>query len=138
MDWMIGITFHSVNNLDNDVLLMNGLFLGEDIEVKFWHENDCCETVRIAEIYGNLEDLTGMPIEQAECITEKSMIESGSQTWTFYKFATNKGSITIRWLGKSNGYYSEKVSCNINGKRNAREVITNIYNKTILKLSGVE
>lgn len=77
------------------------------------HEQDCCEWVRVEEIIGNVGDLLNSPISMAECVSEHGEKEDGfdwgTKTWTFYKFATVKGYVTLRWLGESNGYYSEAV-----------------------------
>jgi hypothetical protein len=80
------------------------------------HQQDCCESVTIDDITGDLADVIGSPLLIAE---ERSSDENpqgiaipeyqDSFTWTFYELATNKGSVTIRWYGESNGYYSESV-----------------------------
>ena len=79
---------------------------------KFEHYQDCCEHVSIEDITGDLSDLIGSPITTAESVDniDEPEVEADSYTWTFYRFGTAKGSITVRWLGTSNGNYSEGVS----------------------------
>ena len=78
-----------------------------------YHNQDCCESVSIDEIIGDLDDLIGIPILDAR---EENNIDKPQRdkydesfTWTFYIIATIKGTVTLRWYGSSNGYYSESV-----------------------------
>lgn len=89
------------------------VFTTTDGEVfKMYHEQDCCEHVAIEDINGDLDDLIGSPLTLASESSNRggNPEEFESCTWTFYHFATVKGYVTIRWLGTSNGYYSEGVS----------------------------
>ena len=76
---------------------------------KLWHDQDCCEHVRLVEVIGDPGDMIGSPIGQAEESSNNEETSDGSQTWTFYRLATAKGSLVLRWLGESDGYYSESV-----------------------------
>jgi hypothetical protein len=87
---------------------------------QMYHDRDCCEQVWLEDVIGNFEDLLNSPVLKAEEVTHKQETPSeviGKQineyddsfTWTFYHISTIKGTVTLRWYGSSNGYYSESV-----------------------------
>lgn len=85
----------------------------EGIRYHFEHEQECCEHVVIDDVVGDMSDLVGVPLLAAEEISSegaRELSDEESYTWTFYRFATVKGTVTVKWLGRSNGYYSEGVS----------------------------
>jgi hypothetical protein len=121
-----GKTLTRVQNNGDEIV-----FEAESGEVyRQYYEQDCCASCDVEEIHGDLDDLIGTPILMAEESSstepddatkaarekEKAKEEAAgrywyhqdSETWTFYRLATIKGSVTIRWYGSSNGYYSEQ------------------------------
>ena len=126
---LVGKTLISIQKQDDELTFLCAT--GE--KYKMYPDQDCCESVKIEDISGDLDDLIGTPILMAEEVSNEPFIRSfeskfkkqkkddcyerdeegnykpDSYTYTFYKFATIKGYVDIRWFGVSNGYYSESV-----------------------------
>ena len=102
------LTKIEVTNSKDEILF----YTDEGNTYKMYHEQDCCESVTIDDINGDLDNLIGNPILIAEESTNSDNPQSQydeSFTWTFYKLATVKGYVDIKWYGESNGYYSKEV-----------------------------
>jgi hypothetical protein len=107
---MVGKVFTSVTETGDTMVFENAT----DRYV-FFHGQDCCESVSINDVVGDLSDLVGEPLLIADEVSGETPMDFNerdheSVTWTFYKFATRKGYVDVRWLGESNGYYSESVN----------------------------
>lgn len=106
-----GKTLKRVEQIGDDVIEFE---LDDGTVRKLYHSQDCCESVIVDDVSGDFADLIGTPILLAEEATSDEpppgcSRSDDSNTWTFYKLRTIKGSVDIRWHGSSNGYYSESV-----------------------------
>lgn len=129
---LLGKTFTNIEiSRDEDEIIFT---CSDGVKYKMYHEQDCCETVRIEDICGDINCLLNSPILMAEDISnecenfEPLSPWDDSYTWTWYKLATVKGYVTIRWYGESNGYYSESVDLAV-WKTNKRRQINEQNNK---------
>ena len=117
--------------MDNEVSLLNNKTISKVSETpdllkfecadgdcfEFYHMQDCCGTVEIHSIIGNLQGLVGQTIrsvvEDISRVWPLDVAEpvwKDSYTWTTHTFVTVRGDVvTVRWLGESNGYYCENV-----------------------------
>jgi hypothetical protein len=117
---MVGTIFPTVVVNDGELIFENATE-----RYVFSHHQDCCESVYIESVVGDINDLVNTPIliaEESSGDTPADHVfeyEPESYTWTFYKFATFKGYVDIRWLGTSNGYYSESVNVEYESKESA-------------------
>jgi hypothetical protein len=124
---LIGCVFSTISgDKDSEELVF---WMANGSSFKMYHSQDCCESVHIEDICGELDWLINAPILEAYENSsdmeidhlgneinagaehdKNSSWEDYSQTWTFYRITTVKGTVTIRWYGSSNGYYSESVN----------------------------
>ena len=104
---LIGKTLTKVETDNTDEIIFH---CSDGTKYKMCHYQDCCESVEIEEIHGDLNGLIGDPIIMFDEIEKED--ENGPDDeclWTFYKIATVNETVTIRWYGSSDEYYSVGV-----------------------------
>ena len=78
------------------------------------HDQDCCESVHIEDTEGNWRELLGKQVIE---VTHEET-ESGdpppedAESWTrtALAFKVDDATVISRWIGESNGHYSESVT----------------------------
>lgn len=129
---LIGKTLLKIEIVEDDYNNQEIHFItSRDEHYIMFHIQECYENVYIESINGDIIKLIGAEILIAEEVSNDKFIEKwknkftknkyemlendkneyfpDSYLWTFYKLSTINGDVTIRWFGKSNGYYSESV-----------------------------
>ena len=102
---LIGKIFVTVQKVEDEVHFIDCTGKG----YKLYHGQHCCENVYIESIVGELSDLENVPIINAfqSGSNDYLEVEDGIvRLWTFYKFATIKGYVDIRFCGETDGPYS--------------------------------
>ena len=106
-------------------------FEDSDKGLEILHMYDCSETVEIIDVVGDVEDLIGAPVVDVSIISSPehpdfiALLNQNPEaankpyelndtknadeevSWSFTKIRTTKGEVSLRWLGHSNGWYSE-------------------------------
>lgn len=111
IDVLVGKTIEKIDSSNENIL-----FVCKDEAFEMYHMQDCCESVRVHNIDGDLQSLIGKEVVKASCEVSDSWPNdvlmpkyTDSFTWTTFTIETVTSKVTVRWLGESNGYYSESV-----------------------------
>ena len=110
---LVGVVLNYIDTDEKGDVIMLTTKSGR--KFKIYHEQDCCEVVKIQDTEGNWHDLLGKVIVDASEETECDVCESEeiyceeSWTKTTLTFKVNDATVISRWIGTSNGYYSERV-----------------------------
>lgn len=82
--------------------------------IRIYHDQNCCESVRIEDTQGNWHDLLGKVIVEATHDEDSQGNPppkfSDSWTRTTLTFRVNDATVISKWIGESSGCYSESVN----------------------------
>ncbi len=80
-----------------------------------YHEQDCCEYVRLVNVIGDIDNILNEEIIFAEEDGGANDPDwygdyyNDSHTWTKFVLGTKNANVEFWFLGESNGYYGESV-----------------------------
>lgn len=114
---LVGKTLTSIEGMEQGSETVS-FKTSDGLEYRLTYYQDCCASCSIADVTGDVADLIGHPILAAEETSNADGPEPEypeSWTWTFYNMRTVKGAVNLRWLGESNGYYSEEATFELVG-----------------------
>jgi hypothetical protein len=99
----------TIVKLDED-----GLETSDGNKYIFYHEQDCCESVGLFKMEGDVNNILNSPVILAEedGSEPKDFDAKYEDSYTFsnYFLETAKGRLEIYFLGSSNGYYGESMN----------------------------
>ena len=84
-----------------------------------YHEQSCCENVRLVNVIGDIDNILNEEIIFAEedvGANDPDWYNSHydeSHTWTKFVLGTKNANVEFWFLGESNGYYGESISIKI-------------------------
>ncbi len=87
--------------------------------ITLYHCQSCCENIRIEDTQGNWHDLIGKVIVEANKREGDFGEPYDAESWmrTEFTFKVDDATVISRWIGESNGYYSESVDIKVATKR---------------------
>ena len=85
-----------------------------------YHEQDCCENVRLVDVIGDVDIILNKEIIFAEEDSgakdpewHTSYDYDCHHTWTKFVLGTKNANVEFWFLGESNGYYGESISIKV-------------------------
>lgn len=118
MKTLVGETLTHIDVFSEEILLT----LESGRKVKVYHSQDCCENVWLENVEGDFKELVGkVLIDVSEEVDpdgdqvfaahdEAREYPAESKTNTRISFVVDGATVITRWIGESNGYYSEGVT----------------------------
>jgi hypothetical protein len=107
IDSLVGetLSFIDIDDDNNEILLTTE----SERQIKIFHQQDCCESVFIDSTDGDWSELLGKVLIEVTKDVISDETECESSTHTKLIFRVDDATVVSRWVGYSNGYYSENV-----------------------------